>query len=214
MTELSTAAAHEEVSLLLPWYVNKTLSEDERNLVSRHLDQCGECRRDVELLGRVQAEVLQGSPAALVQEPQVDRFMQQIDSRSGSPGGEWGWRAAAGAVLLLAVVFSLAQVYWPKTVDPVVYETATATDAATRMNYVLRVRFVAETSIERRQKVFESMGAKAGFEATSPNVYEVVVSLSATTLPELESFAESVRELPDVESVDPVALHLPVERTD
>jgi anti-sigma factor RsiW len=35
---------------LLPWYVNDTLSSDEQEQVELHLQQCGRCRGEVELL--------------------------------------------------------------------------------------------------------------------------------------------------------------------
>jgi anti-sigma factor RsiW len=36
-----------EVSELLPWYVNGTISEDERQRVGAHLMQCANCRREL-----------------------------------------------------------------------------------------------------------------------------------------------------------------------
>lgn len=36
-----------EVSELLPWYVNGTISEDERQRVAAHLMQCANCRREL-----------------------------------------------------------------------------------------------------------------------------------------------------------------------
>ena len=41
---------HKMVDALLPWYVNGTLDGDERDLVVRHLDECAQCRGEVEWL--------------------------------------------------------------------------------------------------------------------------------------------------------------------
>ena len=48
-------ARHERCAQLLPWWVNGTLSAEERQLVRGHLGQCSACRQDVaqlELLAR------------------------------------------------------------------------------------------------------------------------------------------------------------------
>lgn len=37
---------HEETKQLLPWYVNRTLSQEQHSLVEQHLQQCLICRRD------------------------------------------------------------------------------------------------------------------------------------------------------------------------
>ncbi|MGO4222881.1 anti-sigma factor [Lysobacter sp. TAF61] len=43
-------SAHNEADRLLPWYVNGTLDEGEHARVERHLGQCPQCQREVELL--------------------------------------------------------------------------------------------------------------------------------------------------------------------
>jgi hypothetical protein len=39
---------HQQVQILLPWYVNDTLDEIETETVEVHLAECAECRRDLE----------------------------------------------------------------------------------------------------------------------------------------------------------------------
>ena len=47
--------AHRAADALLPWFVNDTLDEGERDAVDRHLRECARCRREVDLLRDVQA---------------------------------------------------------------------------------------------------------------------------------------------------------------
>jgi hypothetical protein len=46
---------HRVADALLPWFVNGTLSDDERASVDRHLRECARCRREVEALRQLQA---------------------------------------------------------------------------------------------------------------------------------------------------------------
>lgn len=52
-------SAHLEISLLLPWYVNKTLHGAEIELVENHLKVCLTCRRELATLHKLAASVQQ-----------------------------------------------------------------------------------------------------------------------------------------------------------
>ncbi|MEY3788376.1 MAG: hypothetical protein RLZ75_2583, partial [Pseudomonadota bacterium] len=43
-------ASHEDSSLLLPWYINKTLNSSEIELVESHLKVCLTCKRELATL--------------------------------------------------------------------------------------------------------------------------------------------------------------------
>lgn len=60
---------HDEINALIPWYVNETLQDTERQMVETHLTGCATCRQDVQGL-RALAAVLQ----AEVPEPRVDLY--------------------------------------------------------------------------------------------------------------------------------------------
>ena len=52
--------AHERTQEWLPWYANGTLEQDETELVEAHLQECAECRRELELdraMGRLVADL-------------------------------------------------------------------------------------------------------------------------------------------------------------
>jgi len=52
-------ASHENISLLLPWYVNKTLQGTEHKAVEQHLKVCLICKRELVNLHRLSAAVNQ-----------------------------------------------------------------------------------------------------------------------------------------------------------
>ncbi len=43
----SEVLEHEEISGLLPWYVNGTIAERDRQRLESHLDACASCRADL-----------------------------------------------------------------------------------------------------------------------------------------------------------------------
>jgi hypothetical protein len=49
-------SAHQQVKVLLPWFVNGSLNEAEQSFVDEHLQTCDQCRQDVEQLVLISAE--------------------------------------------------------------------------------------------------------------------------------------------------------------
>jgi hypothetical protein len=57
---------HQEVSMLLPWHVNKTLQGDEQICVEKHLKNCLLCRRELMTLQKLSASVCQPNETTFV----------------------------------------------------------------------------------------------------------------------------------------------------
>jgi anti-sigma factor RsiW len=69
---------HRAIALLLPWYANGTLAEDEHLRVHTHLAECAECRREVEAMRALMADSQEASAADAVD---LDRDWQRLRSR-------------------------------------------------------------------------------------------------------------------------------------
>ena len=86
---------HEEVQKLLPWYVNRTLHQDEHDYVAAHLADCAACRAEhaleVKLAGSLTAVTLDAesgwaamtqrmaeSPAAAAASAKVSLFNRRV----------------------------------------------------------------------------------------------------------------------------------------
>lgn len=69
--ELNEGMDH-EIGLLLPWYVNGTLAEEERRTVDDHVIQCEACRQELKELGQLKAWLQASHTAAPV--PSADLF--------------------------------------------------------------------------------------------------------------------------------------------
>jgi anti-sigma factor RsiW len=59
---IENSAEHHEVFALLPWYVNSTLEEADRERVEAHLDNCTICREDLAAQQRI-CEAIEAQPA-------------------------------------------------------------------------------------------------------------------------------------------------------
>lgn len=78
-------------------YLDGELQGAPREAVEAHLASCGDCRRELAELRRLE-EVLRAVPAGAA--PDADRFVADVRARSGRP--RWGWIAAAAAAALTA----------------------------------------------------------------------------------------------------------------
>jgi hypothetical protein len=112
------SAEHHEVSTLIPWYVNETLDDDERQRVEAHVELCASCRNDLAVQRRI-CEAIDAQPALrYMPVASLKRLQARLDAvpaetaslpvqapehevQSATP---WrGWMAASIAVMAVAV---------------------------------------------------------------------------------------------------------------
>ena len=80
-----SGSAHLEAQRLLPWWVNGTLEASEFERMSHHLDECAQCRREVEELQQLRATYAQTAPAVPAPSFANLRRRLQASDRSSSP---------------------------------------------------------------------------------------------------------------------------------
>lgn len=73
-------ASHEDISLLLPWYVNKTLQGAELNAVERHLKVCLICKRELLNQQYLSAAVNQPSSFDSAAQASFSRFKNRLQT--------------------------------------------------------------------------------------------------------------------------------------
>lgn len=94
-----------EVEQMLPWYVNGTLTADERQIVEAYLAQVPEAQDEVAFLRRLRDEVKATQPATTPGEFGLKRLQRQIEQERVSRWrGAGFWRAAAVAAALVVLV--------------------------------------------------------------------------------------------------------------
>ena len=175
------AATHKVVDVLLPWYVNGTLEDDERALVQQHLAQCERCRREVEWLQELQAACA-AAAAVPGASPAVHHLRQRLMGPRTAPGiagrlkAQWRrvqpWSRAVMAAQLAAILVLGSVVASQEPSAP--YRTLGAADAAPASASLVVVFDPATTELDLR-RALRAVGATIVGGPTSTNAYLVDV---------------------------------------
>ena len=204
---------HDEIDLLLPWYVNDTLESAEHDRVAAHVITCATCRESVALLSGIQSAVVRNKATPIVPQPRVDNLLDIIDA--GTPSRQRDWRqpqimiAAAVAALLLIAALILSN-QDDLTATPQIFETATSMQQAAAMDYVLSIQFASGTLAAEHERVLQDIDARDISGGIDAGAYRVIVQLPAASLQELERYTSILESRPEIRSVSVVALQLPV----
>jgi len=213
VTELHDTDRHDAMTELLPWYVNDTLDESERDFVREHIGTCEDCRDNVELLSQIQRAVRTESPAPLVPAPRTEELLAALDGRG--PGhvvrNRWRWLAAASVIAVIGVTSLLM---WPRDdgiESPTRFETATSPATIESINYVVELQFVDGTSAQTRAVLFDAIDASEPVSPVNEGTYRVTLALGSLSLTDLERHIQDIESRPEISTAEVVAVQLPVE---
>ena len=84
----SAAREHQDISALLPWYVNGSLDEGERQRVDAHLIECAGCREDWAQEQRVYEGMTAETAVEYIPAASLKRLQARLDgvvAASGDP---------------------------------------------------------------------------------------------------------------------------------
>ncbi|MGZ0080184.1 anti-sigma factor family protein [Methylomonas sp. TEB] len=134
----SSTTSHSDIVLLLPWYVNQSLTVNERQQVDQHLKSCLVCRRELLTLQKLAAAVQQAADLDIAAEAsfaglrakmqtasqvprskQTDIPSEQLGGGNIKPfsAGQGFWRIASNTGKGLAIAASLLLVTLPAAVQ-------------------------------------------------------------------------------------------------
>jgi anti-sigma factor RsiW len=180
------ASTHRVVDAMLPWYVNGTLDPDERDMVQRHVDECLQCRSEVEWLRELHAACV----ACVGQDrdaPALTGLRRRLEERPAAQArpvrGVWaalplGWRAAA--VAQFCVIGALAWLAFAGHDTAAGYRTLGAPDGMMTSGNVVVV-FAAQTPEAEMRRVLNDAGARIVDGPTSTNGYVLAVPAERET---------------------------------
>lgn len=192
----------------IPWYLNGTLPESEVSLLRKHIEQCAECRMDVELHTSMQAEVLGRDVTSIM--PRT-RPADIIGDKRGSRTRHSRISALAAGVAIIGVTLGIffASDKGNES-DNQLFETATSTGTAARIDYVLQMRFDNDVSDQQRDQIVAQLDHVVKWSRNNSGIYEVHVRLATPSLTMLEEYALHADSLPGVQSAEFMALQLPM----
>ena len=213
MTENTQMQDHDEIDLLLPWFVNETLDPIEHDRVATHLAICSICQDSVALLTDVQAAVVRHKATPIVPQPRVNELIDSIATEGPTTDRDQGYSrvflAAAGITALLIATLLLTNGQDATEVSQT-YETATSTSGNAAMDYVLSIQFEPGTSTADREQILQDIDARDVSGGSDIGAFRVIVQLPAASLDELDRYTENLEALPAVSSVSVVALQIPM----
>jgi Putative zinc-finger len=191
---IENSAEHHEVSALLPWYVNETLGERDRQLVDAHLGLCTACREDLAAQRRI-CEAIAAQPAIdYMPVASLKRLHARLDAHAESAGTftpanehpthHWPWRGwmAASLVTVTVAAALLATSRWvqmeARRTQP---NYSTVTNSAPRpQGEVIRAVFSPTITLVELQTILDEAQLRIVSGPTEAGVYSLASNSTLT----------------------------------
>jgi len=192
------SAEHHEVAALLPWYVNETLGERDRQRVEAHAGICATCREDLAAQQRIR-EAIEAQPALdYMPVASLKRLQARIDTlaesapTAGTPAEQAnaspmrGWMAASIGAIAVAVAL-LAADRWMQSESRLQPNYRTVTNSTPRaQGEVIRAVFSPTITLVELQSILDESQLRIVSGPTEAGVYSLA---SNSTLPVRASLA-------------------------
>jgi hypothetical protein len=190
------SAEHHEVSALLPWYVNETLEDRDRERVDAHVGICTACREDLAAQRRI-CEAIAAQPALdYMPVASLKQLQARLDAmQSGSaatlaPPKEpatyrawpWrGWMAASIAAMAVAVALLAADRWVQVDARRTQPNYRTVTSSAPRaQSEVIRAVFSPNITLVELQSILDEAQLRIVSGPTEAGVYSLASNSTLT----------------------------------
>lgn len=212
MNDPRTIDEHEDVRLLLPWYVNETLDAAERSRVERHVERCERCNAELAEHRSIDRFVRDDSPTPIVPAANPAGVLARADKqpRRRSFGAPSAWLLAAGVAAVAVVAAAVVGSRQPSSPNQQ-FETVTSTQVASDVDYVVEVRLKTAANAASDRALLEGLGGTDITAMVTPRTYRMVVTGQSASLESIASYTAGLEKRPDIDDADVVALQLPVE---
>ena len=215
------ARMHDEISVLIPWYVNGSIGEGDRQRVDAHLTQCARCREDMALERRVYAGMSVEPGVEYMPAASLKRLQARLDDltaalpaevdveatpvpfiRAGRRGVTWQGVMAASVAIMAVAVSMLAADRWMQSRARAGALYSTVTTSKPRVpDEVIRAVFIPTITLVELQAVLDEAGLRIVSGPTEAGVYSlaansrrpVSASLASLRGHAMVRFAESIQ---------------------
>jgi hypothetical protein len=161
---------------LLPWYVNDTLTDEERSGLEEHLKRCEQCRREVEYLKALRSQVKATSDLAPYGELGLKRLLSDIKKEAQTPRRfafqRWQPALAIAASLIIMVQSFFLYNYWQQS------EAITTLSGPVQGGEVLQVSFAPDANETQIRKVLQSVEGSIIDGPGAIGIYRVRLNLT------------------------------------
>jgi anti-sigma factor RsiW len=191
----NTAAEHQEIGELLPWFVNGRLSETDRQRVDAHLRVCEACTDELGAQQRIYSVMSVDAGVERMPVAGLNRLRTRIESlddavpapaapdeaaRSEAPAGSSlrQRRSAIAASIAMTAVGALAALLWnqhERRIAPANYYTVTTT-APQPANTAIRAVFAPMVTLSELQELLDDAHLKIVSGPTEAGVYSLAMS--------------------------------------
>ena len=188
---IENSAEHQEVSALLPWFVNATLGEADRQRVEAHIANCMACREDLAAQQRI-CEAIEAQPALdYMPVASLKRLQARLDAqpesaatpapRQESPSRmPWrGWMAASVAAMAVAVALFAADRWVLEARLQPNYSTVTSS-APRPQGEVIRAVFAPTITLVELQGILDEAQLRIVSGPTEAGVYSLASNSTLT----------------------------------
>lgn len=221
----NSSNTHEKSSLLLPWYVNKTLQGNELAEVEQHLKMCLICKRELYQLQKLSVAInnqhnpMNGDPQAsfaslkgrLPAKAKPQTIAPSIDTqvvirpdrwvkKSGAKPYKWASLLAVAASILLAVLLSRSVV--TEQFLPAVYQTQSSEHLVASNSNAIRLIFTANTSQQAIKQILAQIEGSIIAGPNEQSVYTIGFSKTVSTT-DLQAKLKQLRGNPDIIFAEP-----------
>ncbi len=211
---------HEETSALIPWYVNGSIGERDRQRVDAHLPQCARCREVLALERRVYEGMSVESGVEYMPAASLKRLQAQLDGLGAAMPSEapqaapeersaarrravtWQGVMAASVAIMAVAVSMLAADRWMQSRTRAASLYSTVTTARPHVaSEVVRAVFTPTITLVELQAVLDEAGLRIVSGPTEAGVYSLAANSRRPVSASLASlrghakvrFAESIQ---------------------
>ena len=171
---------------LLPWYVNNTLSADDRARVETHMAECEDCRNEVKFLQKLRAGIQQDSVSA-PKELGLKRLLRDVKKEKRKRVAAPAWMrlalAASVAIIVLQNIVLFNQTSGPDAIRPL---------GSINAGVVLQVQFAPGTTEKQIRQTMQEIDGEIIGGPGAFGLYHIQLNLDENDTKQIEEVVDKL----------------------
>ncbi len=220
----SNYSSHDDVWLLLPWYVNGSLDEYEHPLVENHLKVCVTCRGEAENLKKLSTELAYSETMDLAAGASFEHLKERIELPEepmapavmnnplkwiiGCLTGQSIWVGAPIVLVAIATVSVFFLQYNRVGVEPRAgYQTLSDKKRSALDGRAIRVEFAASMPPDRIEQIIASIDGAIQDKSSHDHIFDIRIQNNKVSgFKQLAAVVARLQDHPGVVSARPVVV--------